>query len=529
MEIPYLVKARKDTGLFNSKIGIWLFLGSEVMLFGGLFSAYIFLRIYADYPWPERSLPVLPGLINTFVLIFSSITVVFAWASLKLRQYRNFQIAMAITLVCAVVFMVLKGIEYNTKFHHQAVRMQDDVVVQGHVKPVKLDHGVVSYAKYQQEIVPYKQTQNSPKTAHKKAEHYLGANVINFKTTDLSIDVNQYHQAPHLIEQLIAQAKSQGITIVGRTGEPLSLKGLKQAKKEYRKVYRHNQKKRTQSLKKAWAKVKKENPGKRGRELQNLVKVDSSRLELKEEKKIWDYRLSSPVVFYFKPTEILESATSAKVKAGILLMGELKSSPMVIKIDVLDFRYLARIAEERGQNPLNVIDKSWVMQNEKIRKIWKLHLVWLAQLKKDLAKHKRVPTKNDYYLINWEKKLSYLAALEGQESAFELKKSLKEHFKGPDFERRKLPVLIIPREEIAFESKLTPRWNTFYAIYFTLTGLHGLHVIGGIIVLGYFLFRGKIIYAKDPEWLANRVEVGGLFWHFVDLVWIFLFPILYLM
>ena len=39
----------------------------------------------------------------------------------------------------------------------------------------------------------------------------------------------------------------------------------------------------------------------------------------------------------------------------------------------------------------------------------------------------------------------------------------------------------------------------------------------------------KKLFDKDPEHMANRVEVGGLFWHFVDLVWIFLFPILYLM
>ena len=69
MEIPYIVTPRKDTGLFNSKIAIWLFLASEVMLFGGFFSAYVFLRLGADYPWPERTLPVLPGLINTFNLI----------------------------------------------------------------------------------------------------------------------------------------------------------------------------------------------------------------------------------------------------------------------------------------------------------------------------------------------------------------------------------------------------------------------------------------------------------------------------
>ena len=109
MEIPFIVNARKDTGLFNSKVGIWLFLASEVTLFGGLFSGYLFLRLYADYPWPERALPVLPGLINTFVLIGSSVTVVFAWAALKMREWRKFQIYMAITLLCAGLFMVLKG------------------------------------------------------------------------------------------------------------------------------------------------------------------------------------------------------------------------------------------------------------------------------------------------------------------------------------------------------------------------------------------------------------------------------------
>jgi heme/copper-type cytochrome/quinol oxidase subunit 3 len=83
MEIPFIVNARKDTGLFNSKVGIWLFLASEVTLFGGLFSGYLFLRLYADYPWPERALPVLPGLINTFVLIGSSVTCCICMGCLK--------------------------------------------------------------------------------------------------------------------------------------------------------------------------------------------------------------------------------------------------------------------------------------------------------------------------------------------------------------------------------------------------------------------------------------------------------------
>ena len=80
-----------------------------------------------------------------------------------------------------------------------------------------------------------------------------------------------------------------------------------------------------------------------------------------------------------------------------------------------------------------------------------------------------------------------------------------------------------------FLSNFTPKLNTYYAIYFVLTGLHGMHVIAGALVLSYFLFFNGRLMREDPEHLANRVEVGGLFWHFVDLVWIFLFPLLYLM
>jgi cytochrome c oxidase subunit 3 len=68
-----------------------------------------------------------------------------------------------------------------------------------------------------------------------------------------------------------------------------------------------------------------------------------------------------------------------------------------------------------------------------------------------------------------------------------------------------------------------PWKNIFYACYFTLTGVHGLHVIGGIIPISLLLIqamRGKIF--------APHTEYVGLYWHFVDLVWIFLFPLLYL-
>jgi len=66
----------------------------------------------------------------------------------------------------------------------------------------------------------------------------------------------------------------------------------------------------------------------------------------------------------------------------------------------------------------------------------------------------------------------------------------------------------------------------FLWIYFAMTGLHALHMIIGAVMLLfliYFAWRGKY----SPEYHAP-VELGGLYWHFVDIVWIFLFPLLYL-
>ena len=62
MEIPYTVRPRPDTGLTNPKLGIWLFLASEVMLFGGLFAGYIFMRLGSEpWMWPHGWLNVPVG------------------------------------------------------------------------------------------------------------------------------------------------------------------------------------------------------------------------------------------------------------------------------------------------------------------------------------------------------------------------------------------------------------------------------------------------------------------------------------
>jgi heme/copper-type cytochrome/quinol oxidase subunit 3 len=111
MEIPYTVGSRPDTGLHNCKLGIWLFLASEVMLFGALFSTYIILRTGA-VEWPHGELSVWLGMANTFILIGSSVTMVMAWASLKLNDFPKHRLYLIATFVLAGIFLVNKYFEY---------------------------------------------------------------------------------------------------------------------------------------------------------------------------------------------------------------------------------------------------------------------------------------------------------------------------------------------------------------------------------------------------------------------------------
>ena len=104
-------------------------------------------------------------------------------------------------------------------------------------------------------------------------------------------------------------------------------------------------------------------------------------------------------------------------------------------------------------------------------------------------------------------------------------KEINEPMRGHKHEHKDVS---IPAADIRKIGNYGPAHNTFTAIYFTMTGLHALHILGGVLVIAYFWGPGSRMWHTEPERFTNRIEVSGLFWHFVDLVWIFLFPLLYL-
>jgi len=452
MDIPYTVHARPDTGLYNAKIGVWLFLASEVMLFGGLFSAYIFLRVGADYPWPVHDLDVTLGFINTVVLIASSVTVVMAWAMLKLRKFGWYRINMAITVLCAGVFMFNKTLEYKAKFAHYAVKLSDGTFLTGH-----LPHG------YQVKFGDVTEF----------------AITIPVKNSAVTADPVGY-VLPYIEESTAPKFKTEDgkeVTLDKATFAELSAAALKKAEAE------------------------------------------------KKSAGTFKLTATAPLKFAAKPSEIFGyTDTSITFRDGTTATGKLIDDKMTLEVDGIDARGVAQ-----PDNSL-AFDHRYLPDWQK---------AFVANREHHLAEfEKNYPTRDKARSATLQKESLYFKLhsatppAEGAAHGEGAKHGAEAHSPTPhgaEHGEAHHPTVILEKKDITFFSNFTPKLNTYYAIYFTLTGLHGAHVVIGALVLAYFLVFDNKRLKHDPEHLANRVEVGGLFWHFVDLVWIFLFPLLYLL
>lgn len=443
MEIPYTVTARPDTGLWNAKIGVWLFLASEVMLFGGLFSSYIFLRLGADYHWPVHILNVPMGFINTLVLIGSSVTVVMAWASIKMRKWGDYKLYMSITVACALAFLAIKFFEYKDKWYHIAVETKDGTILEGHFPDHADSHHWVNFSDVTN--LRYNVKESDP-------EYFMeGCVTPNPEfTTPKGTKVTLDKAGVATIKAEAAEANEPTVELKAVT--PLAFK------------------------------------------------IDNS-----------PFPIFNVMRSYNDTTIVFKDGTVATGKKGDDTM-----RLMVTKVDV------RAVADRTKSQAWEILGDGWQNmyqhhEDEKFEK-WNKDRSHEDPLKNaDFLRHAMV-----MHIHTPEPDPNHKAP----QGVAELMQSFNDTFSGA---KHIGPVVEIEPEEIRRWSNFLPKWSTYHAIYFTLTGLHGLHVLAGAIVLGWFLVVDTKRFANDPEHLANRVEVGGLFWHFVDLVWIFLFPLLYLL
>jgi cytochrome c oxidase subunit 3 len=143
------------------KLGIWLFLTTEILLFSGLFCAYAVYR--ANHPevfeWSHLYLNKNYGALNTIVLIFSSLTMAWAVRAAQIGNKKLLVTLLAITLACGGIFMCVKYVEYRDKWSHQTLWA-------GKYDPVALPHGVTISDIVGVEANPHgpSATQNAPAT-----------------------------------------------------------------------------------------------------------------------------------------------------------------------------------------------------------------------------------------------------------------------------------------------------------------------------------------------------------------------------
>ena len=109
-----------DQEFQTAKLGMWLFLGQELLFFSALFVAYgVFRFLYpAMFIEAHHHLSVNMGFLNTIVLLISSFTMAMAIRSAQVSNKKHTFVFLLITLVCAGMFMVVKYMEYAEKFHH---------------------------------------------------------------------------------------------------------------------------------------------------------------------------------------------------------------------------------------------------------------------------------------------------------------------------------------------------------------------------------------------------------------------------
>jgi len=89
-----------------------------------------------------------------------------------------------------------------------------------------------------------------------------------------------------------------------------------------------------------------------------------------------------------------------------------------------------------------------------------------------------------------------------------------------------LSVQVYEYNKLLFHEHFTPSSSLFGSVFFTTTGFHGFHVFCGVVCMAYM--TGKAFLGKLTQAHHQGIETLGLYWHFVDLVWIILFTIIYL-
>ena len=501
----------------SGKLGIWLFLAQEVLFFSALFVAYILYRFHHPeiYVYAHKYLDVKMGAINTAVLIFSSLTAAWAVRAAQLGQRKRLILCLAATLACALTFLVVKYFEYTHKIHEQLLvgKYFDPCVSSGGAPLLTKSNECPGHqgSVYWSADVP--QTGCYPDFAIDQDPNKPGV--------QLDCTVTQATRLPKLVAKLEVDPKTKQTTpVVNKaTGKPVL------------EVARDGNRRWLFSDADAKPIVKQCDP----------PTLHGEHAEGHASEPCWRYAPQPAVCRpgYFFTVRCPAGAPCAKdgkpefdVSTGFFGdKGEADCGQAVGDINV-ELKNKAKAAADKAVADKAPPPPSYGLEvGACVRSAAAGFLVVRGDHEVlDRTVSASNPQPDPEYTAEFPAKSLAVATCKPAPPP----RSSGDIFEPPTAKPKLGEKAIAAEPEAAAHDDhdqlyLGPppeHTNMFFTIYFAMTGLHGIHVLVGVFVFIWLLIRA-VKGHFTPNYFGP-VDFAALYWHIVDLIWIFLFPLLYL-
>jgi len=475
----------------SGKLGIWLFLAQEVLFFSDLFVAYILYRVHHGelYSYAHKYLDVKYGAINTGVLIFSSLTAAWAVRAAQLNQKGLLIACITLTIACACTFLGIKYIEYTHKYHEQLLfGRYFDPCVSAAGGPLL--------------------TKSNECPGHKDSVDFKDGKALSGCFEDIDLDpVKPSVQADCKVEEVRLEF-----------GHPARISSG------------------THDCAKAGTVIVKGNGGSytfTGACDEIMVVGNGNTLQIDTAKKVAVKGADNNV-----RANAVDSFAGDNTTKRVIGKGLTSPQPTLAGVTDSDVDESKEVVREVGKTPIaEQCPEGAAGHGEHGGEHGAAKLpCWSVGYQPAVCAKKG--NKDSYGIIveygdHKERDHTYRIRAE-------CKPTPKPAAAPSDAFADQVPTVKLGEKAVAPSRQLTAHeqfeleeagpppehTNMFFTIYFAMTGLHGFHVLAGVVVFVWLLIRSIKGHFR-PDYFGP-IDWAALYWHIVDLIWIFLFPLLYL-
>ena len=474
----------------SGKLGIWLFLAQEVLFFSALFVAYILYRYHHPeiYSYAHKYLDVKYGAINTAVLIFSSLTAAWAVRAAQLNQKKLLILCIAATIACAMGFLGIKYIEYSHKYHEQILfgRYFDPCVSSGGVPML---------------------TKSNECHGHKSTVQWKDGKALAGCYQDIDQDLQKQDvQADCKVEEVRLEHGRPARVAAGATHDCAKSGGTVIAKGDGG----------TYTFTGACDEI--------------MVIGSRNTLQLDTAKKVAVKGADNTVRANAVDAFAGDNSTRRAIAKGIS-----GPQPTLAGVTDSDVDENKEVVREASRTPIAERCPEHALGHGGGHEAGGKHPCWRVGFQPAVCARKA--NKDQYGIIveyGDHKERGHDVRIDATCKPTPKAPEPADVFAEPTGQTKLGQKAVTPyhqlttHEEHELEAAGPPpeHTNMFFTIYFAMTGLHGIHVLFGIFVFVWLLVRAIKGHFR-PDYFGP-IDFAALYWHIVDLIWIFLFPLLYL-